>query len=72
MVANSTVSPMNERPSTKRTRRIIMPADVVQILQSTIAYLNDCGLSVTGHNDGSALLLKVDGVNYENGKIVLA
>jgi hypothetical protein len=70
MVANSNNSRQSVKRPTRKTKPNITPAEAAQILQSAIAYLNGCGLSVTGHNDGDALLLRVEGINYENGKII--
>jgi hypothetical protein len=70
MAAHSKPSGKPEKQSTKQTKQPITPAEAAQLLKSALSYCIESGLIVEGYNEGSRLILEIDGLNYNNEDIV--
>jgi hypothetical protein len=68
--ANSRPSPRRARRSIRKTNESITPAEASQILLSALTYCQQANLLVTGYNEGNALRLSIDGLNYDGGQIL--
>lgn len=67
--ANSLPSPKSAKRSTKKTKEPITPAEAAELLTSALSYCLEAGLPVVGYNEGTALRLSIDGLEYSNDKI---
>ena len=57
------------KQSTKKTKEPITPAEAAELLTSALSYCLESGLSVIGYNDGTALRLSIEGLEYSNDRI---
>jgi hypothetical protein len=71
MVAHSKPSGKPEKQSTKQTKQPITPAEAAQLLKSALSYCIESGLIVEGYNEGSRLILEIDGLNYADEDIIV-
>lgn len=62
-------SPKNVKTNTKKTKPPITPAEAAELLTSALSYCLESGLSVIGYNDGTALRLSIEGLEYSNDRI---
>jgi hypothetical protein len=62
-------SPSKEKRSTRRTKQSITPVEAAAILTSALNYCLQAGLPVIGYNEGTALILSIDGLQYSNEQI---
>lgn len=70
-VESSINSPKNGEPNTKKIKQPITPAEAAELLTSALSYCLESGLKVIGYNDGTALRLSIEGLEYRNDKIQL-
>jgi hypothetical protein len=70
MAAHSKPSGKPEKQSTKQTKQPITPAEAAQLLKSALSYCIESGMIVEGYNEGSRLILEIDGLNYVNEDII--
>lgn len=68
---NSLPSPKSGKPSTKKTKEPITKEEAAELLTSALSYCLESGLNVIGYNDGTALRLSIDGLEYRNDRIQL-
>lgn len=66
---NSPRSAKSEKKSTKKTKEPITPAEAAELLTSALSYCLESGLNVIGYNEGTALRLSIDGLEYSNDRI---
>ena len=71
MVANSSNSQKSDKPPTKKTKKSITREEAAELLASAIAYCNQAGFVVTGHNYGLSLRLQIHGLNYSDDNFVV-
>lgn len=65
-------SPKKGRRNISKTEKITTPDEAAQILQSALKYCRKANLSVNGFNDGVTLRISIAGLNFLDGKIVIA
>lgn len=70
-VASSATSQPSGKKPTKKTKQRITPAEAAEILTSALSYCLESGLMVVGYNEGTALILSIDGLEYRDNKIQL-
>ncbi|SRR5258706_2189366 len=68
---SSSNSPKDDKPNMKKTKEPITPAEAAELLTSALSYCLESGLKVIGYNDGAALRLSIEGLEYRNDKIQL-
>lgn len=59
------------KTNTKKTKEPITPAEAAELLTSALSYCLESGLKVIGYNEGPALRLSIEGLEYRNDKIQL-
>jgi hypothetical protein len=69
MAARSKRSQKSGKQSTKQTKQPTTPEEAAELLTSALSYCKDAGLIVAGYNDGSTLILEIDGLCYADEKI---
>jgi hypothetical protein len=62
-------SPRSGKPSTRKTKEPITPAEAAELLTSALSYCLESGLNVIGYNEAGALRLSIDGLEYSNDRI---
>src|SRR6266498_2022551 len=60
--ASSMPSPKRGKRNTTRTEKPTTPAEAGELLLSALDYCKIAGLRVTGYNDGSGLVLRIEGL----------
>lgn len=67
--ANSQPSPKSGKRNTKKTKEPITKDEAAQLLTSALSYCLEAGIQVIGYNEGTSLMLSIDGLEYSNDKI---
>lgn len=68
MAARSKPSEKPEKLSTKQTKPPTTPAEAAELLTSALGYCIEAGLIVEGYNEGTTLILEIDGLEYVVGE----
>jgi hypothetical protein len=66
---NSPRSAKSGKTSTKKTKEPITKDEAAQLLTSALSYCQEAGFQVIGYNEGTALRLSIEGLEYSNDKI---
>lgn len=69
MAAHSKRSQKSEKPSTKQTKKPITPEEAAELLTSALSYCMEAKLIVAGYNEGTTLILEIEGLQYIDEKI---
>ena len=67
--ASSPTSPKVVKTNTKRTKEPITRAEAAELLTSALSYCQESGLEVVGYNEGTTLILSIEGLEYRNDRI---
>lgn len=65
-------SPTRVRRSTRKTDKPITAAEAAGILQSALRYCRKAGLTVQGTTEEGVLELRIEGLVYKNGEILVS
>lgn len=68
-VVTSTVSTPKEKKHTAKTEKPITKEEAVELFQSALDYMQSAGFSVKAINEDNLLILCVDNLKYEVGRI---
>lgn len=67
----STVSPTSAKKNTTKTEKPITREEAVPIFQSGLSYLIQAGFNVVGINEGNQLIICIDDLQYETGRVFI-
>ena len=71
MAAHSKPSRQEEKPNTKQIKPPTTPEEAAELLTSALSYCLEAGLVVEGYNEGTRLILEIDGLHYADEKVIV-